>query len=285
MRNYHRLLLFWLSFLNSCLLLRTASAQSLMVKVSNLPPSGSRIQILCDLEGILVYRVQFDYTPGTAVVTKEINLPVATGYRLRAAATKGLGKLPLIIGTGKAENVNIGKGSQEATIALGIPRAQLVPGVVVQGARTVVFHYDETAALLQVGDPATLWCTDNVLKTNTAGRTIIAPIKIDFDSSLYATFAIPNSDVAKYCQAGYYSTHFTLADQIPVFVYPDLASGAMPLNITSIPVLGQGPSAMVESSIAPATSAGPAPVKERTITTVRTGKDGHLERVRVGAHE
>jgi hypothetical protein len=268
--------------LGSYLLLNTLAAQSLLIRINNLPPAGDRIQVLCRLDSVLVYRVQYDYKRGTTFITKEIQLPGANGYSLIAAATNGAGKLPLIVATGRIDNVNIAPGSREATLTLSTPRAQLLQVPTVQGGNTLLFRYMETGALLEPGDPVTLWCTETQLKINTTGRTIVEPVKVDSDGGLYAAFSVPNSDQAKYCQAGYYSTHFTLANQIPIFVYPDLTNGDAPFNVMSIPTLAQGPSRITD---VPTSAPGPIRSNGRTRIVVRTGKNGRLERVVEEIHE
>jgi hypothetical protein len=249
-----------------------------MVKFNNLPPSGDRIRVLCELNGMLIYQSQFDYAPGTLVLNKEIQLPIATGYQLRAAAMKGIRKLALIVASGKSDKLDVIAGLQGATIALSPPQATLVRGAGVQGGTTVYFRYDDAGALLRTGGAATLWCTDKDLKINTSGKQIIAPIKAGSDGRLVAVFVVPTSDRPTYCQAGYYSEQLTPTGQIPVFVYPDLTSGAPPLNVSAFSASLSGSSLTPDSSAGPGLLEGPSSPTARKSSTVTVGKDGRLER-------
>jgi len=274
--HYHSFI--WRYSVSSCLLVNAVVGQSLIVKFNNLPPSGDRIRVLCELNGALVYQSQFDYAPGTLVLNKEIQLPVAMGYQLRAAATKGIRKLALIVASSKSDKLDILVGLQGATIALSPPQAALVRGAAVQGGTTVYFRYDDAGALLRTGNAATLWCTDKDLKINTSGRQIIAPIKVGSDGRLVAVFVVPASDRPTYCQAGYYSEQLTPTGQIPIFVYPDLTSGAPPLNVNAFSAsLSNGSSLPLDSS-ADAVSLVGSPGRGRTSSTVTAGKTGRLER-------
>lgn len=279
MHNNYRFLLMGFTVLSPYLFVNALAAQSLTVKVRNLPESGNTVQVLCALGGTLIYEAEFDYAPGTTFLTKDIPLATATGYQLRATVIKGLGKLPLIVASGKVKNVDVGWGLNETSIELGTPRAELVQGAPTQGARVVLFRYDDAAALLEIGDPATLWCTEKNLKINTAGRQIIAPIKADSDGRLYAAFTVPNTERATFCQAGYYYQHLTAADQIPVFVHPDMTSGASRLAVNGTSTFIQAPAATPAANSQGTPSVGPSPPKERTISIIRAGKDGRLERV------
>jgi hypothetical protein len=260
---------FWLYSLSLCFLVTDLAAQSLMVRFTNSPASGDRIRILCELNGTLVYQTQFDYPPGTPVLKKEIQLPPGTGYQLRATVTKGLGKLPLIVASGKAD-LDIAAGVQETTIVLSPPRATLVLGPAVQGGITVLFRYDDDKTLLRAEDVTTLWCSDKNFKVNASGRQSIAPLKLGADGRLSAVFVVPTSDRISYCQAGYYSANLTPSGQIPVFAYPDLTSSASPLKVGAL-----------RSSIQPSsatTSDAETPQKAITTSVITTRTDGHLER-------
>jgi hypothetical protein len=270
----------WFYSLSSFTFVNAFAAQSLIVTLNNLPASGDKIQLLCDLGGTIIYQSQIDYAPGTQLLSKEIQLPPATGYRLRATVIKGLRKLPLIVASGKTDHLDIVSGVQgDTTIALSAPQATLVRGTSVQGASTVVFRYDDAGAPLQVGDTATLWCSDKNLKINTAGRQILAPITAGSDGRLFASFTVPNSDETKYCQAGYYSQHLTPTDQIPTFVYPDLTTGGTPLTVSGISASSPAPSATVDSTAKPVSIARPVQPNNRALSTLTTGKGGHLERI------
>jgi len=271
--------LIWLYSASSCLLVNAVVGQSLMVKFDNLPPSGDKIRLLCELNGILIYQSQFDYPSGTLVLNKEIQLPVATGYQLRAAATKGIKKLALIVASGKTDKLDIVGGLQGATIALSPPHAALARGAAVQGGTMVYFRYDDAGVLLRTGGAATLWCTDKDLKINTSGRQIMAPLKVGSDGRLVAVFVVPTSDRPTYCQAGYYSEQLTPTGQIPIFVYPDLTSGASPLNVSAFSAsLSKGFPLTLDSSVGPGLLEGPSSPTARKSSTVTAGKDGRLER-------
>jgi hypothetical protein len=268
--------LVWLYSLSSCLFLNGLAAQSLIVSVSNLPASGERIRLLCELKGALVYQSQFDYAPGTLTLNKTIQLSPAMGYLLRASATKGLGRLPLIVASGKTDKFDVAVGVQDATVALSPPQGALVRGAAVLGATTVYFRYDDAGGLLRAGSVATMWCSGKSLKRNASGRQIIAPMKVGPDGRLVAAFLVPTSDRISYCQAGYYSEQQTPTDQIPIFVYPDLTSGLSPISIEASSAAAQGSSS---TSNAEARSLnGPQQQNAPTISTVGPGKDGHLER-------
>jgi hypothetical protein len=260
------------------ILTSTLTAQSLVLKLDNLPPSGGRLRILCELNTTLVRQSQFDYAAGTAVINKVIQLPAASGYQLRATVSTGLGKFPLIIASGKIENVEIVAGSQSADIVLGTPKGELVRGGPVQGGMTVFFRYADAGLALRAGDVTTLWCSDKSLKINTSGRQIIAPSTVGPDGRLVAKFLVPDSDTPMYCQGGFYSKEPAPNDQIPVFVYPDLAAGAAPLTVSAFLPSIRSSSAPAQSSAGPAAPAGPARPGARTVSTITVGKDGRLER-------
>jgi hypothetical protein len=246
-----------------------------VLKLDNLPASGGRLRILCELNTTLVRQSQFDYAAGTAVINKVIQLPAASGYQLRATVSTGLGKFPLIIASGKIDNVEIAAGSQTAAIVLGTPKGELVRGAPAQGGMTVFFRYADAGLALRAGDVTTLWCSDKSFKINASGRQIIAPSTVGPDERLVAKFLVPNSDVPMYCQGGFYSKDPAPNDQIPVFVYPDLAAGASPLTVSASI---RNSSAPAQSGASPAAPAGPALQRARTVSTVTAGKDGRLER-------
>jgi hypothetical protein len=257
--------------MSSFLLSNGLTAQTLVVTLNKLPPSGGSIRILCELDRTVVHQTQFDYAPGTSDLQKVLQLPTATGYLLRATVSRGLGKFPLIVASGKSDNLDIAAGSQGTKIVFRPPEATLMRGAAVQGGTAVLLKYDDGGALLRAGDVGTMWCTDKTLKINTSGRQILAPIKLGPDGRQFVVFIVPNSDRTTYCQAGYYSEQLTPTAQIPIFVYPDLTTGAAPFNVSPFSASGT-----TESSAEQAQSSDGR--KSRRISIITPGKDGHLQR-------
>lgn len=253
------------------------AAQSLVVTIHNLPQSGNRIQVLCEQNGTLVYQTFFDYSHGASTLTKAISLPPTTNYQIRAVALKGSGFLPLILASGQSDTVS--DGQQQITITLSAPRAALFQRESNRMSQTVVFQYADDGGVVSAGDPATLWCANQDVKVNTAGTQTIAPIRVDANGQLFAVFAVPNSQGTPYCHAGYYSRHLTGSGQVPLFVYPELTSGGSRITLGDTGGRGAMATRTPNAEAISTSPSGTGPTVSSPQSTVRSGKNGHLERV------
>src|SRR5262249_2363127 len=163
-----------------------------------------RAQVKIDAARAPVYEAEIDYPQRIGWFEQAITVPVGTSYRVRAIALKGDGKLQHILASGMMQGVIVENGSQPLTLTLAAPLAELSVSASPGPGSTLLFRYRDSAALLDVGEHAVLWCNQKNAHINTGGQQVLAAIERDpVDSFVRASFTIPASDAFTYCQAGY----------------------------------------------------------------------------------
>ena len=249
------------------------------VEIIGVPPTADSIFVLADGDEL---RSPLEILAKVGIHSPLITIALPPAkpqlLRIRAVAFGGPNVFPVVTAIGTA-TFGIGQVAPARIImAWPTPRVEMLNE---STDGTVTFLVDFAAYdFFRVGDVIELWISGSTWSRNCAGIHFLAPL-VKAGARWQALFVIP----ARLCagtsiQLAYHALAFKVADQIPLFVWPNRDRNEPPLQIVSLNAVpaDSHPALLnqkIPSTLAPEGSATSTP----SSTTVMPGRDGRLIRV------